>query len=152
MKPTGLNPSSKDEQFTPDWVFEGLGVQFDLDVCAPIQHIDHVPAVNRLTVLDDGLTQTWVGRIWMNPPYSNSSLWVDKFIAHGNGIALTQISKSKWFQKLWDAADALMLLPYNMKFVLSDSKLNPIFMPTVLSAIGTENIEALNRLGSTRIR
>ena len=152
MKPTGLNPSSKDEQFTPIWVFEGLGVHFDLDVCAPIEHKDHVPASNRLTVLDDGLAQLWTGRVWMNPPYSNSTLWVDKFIEHGNGIALTQISKSKWFQKLWDSVDAMMLLPYNMKFVLPDETLNPIFMPTILSAIGNDNVEALKRLAKTRVR
>jgi len=24
-----------DEQYTPKWIFDGLNVQFDLDVCAP---------------------------------------------------------------------------------------------------------------------
>jgi hypothetical protein len=24
-----------DEQYTPKWIFDALGVEFDLDVCAP---------------------------------------------------------------------------------------------------------------------
>ena len=143
---------ANDEQFTPEWIFDGLGVRFDLDVCSPKDHVTVVPSDKKYTIDDDGLLQNWSGFVWMNPPYSNSTLWIDKFIAHSNGICLTQISKSKWFQKLWNSSDAMMLLPYNMKFVLPNGKLNPIYMPTMISGIGDKAVQAINNLSITRVR
>ena len=143
---------ANDEQYTPEWVFDGLGVRFDLDVCSPKDHVTAVPADRKYTIDDDGLVQDWSGFVWMNPPYSDSTLWIDKFIGHSDGICLTQISKSKWFQKLWDNSDAMMLLPYNMKFVLADGSLNPIYMPTMISGMGSKAVEAINNFSLTRVR
>jgi hypothetical protein len=152
MKYDSNNLNRNDEQFTPLWVFEGLGLQFDLDVCAPIERKDHVPASNRLTVLDDGLAQQWLGRVWMNPPYSKPTPWVQKFIEHGNGIALVPVTRSKWFHELWSVADAVMLTPANMKFDRPDNSKNCITFQTVLVALSEENVAALARLKTSRIR
>lgn len=46
----------------------------------------HVPAVRKWTKSDDGLSMPWEGRVWMNPPFSRPEPWVDKFIAHRNGV------------------------------------------------------------------
>jgi hypothetical protein len=73
-----------DEWYTPKSVFDGLAITFDLDVAAPIESIDHVPANNRYTIKDNALDKPWFGRVWMNPPYSKPTPWIDKFIAHGN--------------------------------------------------------------------
>lgn len=42
-----------DAWYTPPWVFEGLGVTFDLDVAAPADPLPWVPARQRYTVGDE---------------------------------------------------------------------------------------------------
>lgn len=141
-----MKEMANDEQYTPAWIFNVLGVRFDLDVCAPIGGTGLVPADLHYSVVEDGLVSPWLGRVWMNPPYSKPTPWIDKFIEHGNGIALLPMSKSKWFNRLWDAVDGIVPLPVNLKFQQEDGSLTPIFMPTVLVAMADENIRALHHL------
>jgi hypothetical protein len=38
-----------------------------------------------------GLDVTWGGFVWLNPPYGKRNgltPWLDRFVAHGDGIAL----------------------------------------------------------------
>lgn len=49
----------------------------------------------------DGLTKDWVGRVWLNPPYSRPLIerFVTRLAEHGNGIALLfNRCDSKMFQ------------------------------------------------------
>lgn len=99
-----------DERFTPKWVFDALGETFDTDPASPVGLETFVPAKKRYTREDDGLSQTWEGFVWLNPPFSQSTAWADKFIAHGNGIFLGPIANGGWFQRLARAADVLWLM------------------------------------------
>ena len=45
-----------DHWYTPDWVFDGLGLTFNLDVASPEGGVSWIPAVTRYTIADDGLT------------------------------------------------------------------------------------------------
>jgi hypothetical protein len=139
-----MKEMANDEQYTPAWIFNVLGVRFDLDVCAPIGGTGLVPADRHYSLVDDGLASPWLGRVWMNPPYSKPTPWVDKFIAHDNGIALLPMSKSKWFNKLWDSVDAIIPMPVNLKFEQKDGTKSPIFMPCVLVSMGEQNVRALH--------
>lgn len=60
--------SYSDGWYTPKFIIDGLG-KFDLDPCAP-----SVPLFKTAEIMynefDDGLTQKWEGRVWLNPPYS----------------------------------------------------------------------------------
>ena len=62
-----------DEWYTPRLIFETMGLQFDLDVAAPITGSPWVGASNFYSIEDDGLAQPWSGKVWMNPPYSKPS-------------------------------------------------------------------------------
>lgn len=144
----GLEQAEKtsDDYYTPKWVFDRMGITFDLDVCAPPDGIPWIPATRYYSMADDGLTAPWSGRVWMNPPYSRPSPWVERFVAHRNGIALVPFAKSAWFFDLWDAADAICAPGVEMsKFVGG-----PIFMPTFLAAFGDDCVEAISRLGKVR--
>ena len=68
---------ANDECYTPKWIFDTLGLTFDVDVCAPAGGIHYIPAVTHYSMIDDGLSKEWVGRVWMNPPYSKPKEWVD---------------------------------------------------------------------------
>jgi hypothetical protein len=78
-----------DEWFTPRYIFDALGEQFDLDVAAPVGGPRHVPCERWYSV--DSLSRPWSGFIWMNPPFGRQATkrkWLTKFFEHGNGIAL----------------------------------------------------------------
>lgn len=143
--------SLKDEHYTPAFIFEKLALTFDIDVCAPPGGVSWIPAKNYYTETDDALVQPWMGRVWMNPPYSRPTPFVKKFIEHGNGIALLVVSRSMWFRDLWAVCDAVVPTPYNMKFQRPDGHTKQISFQTFLFAMGEENAIALTRLGD-RVR
>ena len=143
---------SSDEYYTPKWIFDALGLEFDLDVCAPETGPLHTPARRWYSAADDGLAQPWKGRVWMNPPYSKAAPWMAKWLAHANGVALVQHTKGRWYGQLWNAETAVVNLPWNFEFVTPSGQMAGIFMPTALWAIGENNIEALHRANIGRVR
>lgn len=144
------NPKN-DEYYTPKFIFDGLGLLFDLDVAAP--EIDtHVPAIKKYTQKDDGLQQPWNGLIWMNPPFSKTEPWADRFMQHGNGIALLPTSKAKWYSRIWHTVDGIVLLPSRFKFERLDGIRSDIYMPTVLVAMGEISYQALIESNLGRVR
>lgn len=140
---------TSDDYYTPAWVFERMGITFDLDPCAPPGGIPWVPARRFYTQADDGLTQPWEGRVWMNPPYSKPTPWVRRFIDHGNGVALLPHSASPWHVELWDTATAWVGVA---RFQFESTVRNGwSFMPVFFAAFGDECVDAIGRLGVARV-
>jgi DNA N-6-adenine-methyltransferase (Dam) len=143
-----------DDYVTPAWLFERMAIRFDLDVCTPRGGVPWIPADRWFTLDDDGLEQPWTGRVWMNPPYSDSTPWVERFIAHRNGVALVQHCRSRWHSRLWATADALAdpnPTPSGSMFQFwRDGVLCNVYMPVVLAAFGAECVEAIRRVGPSR--
>jgi hypothetical protein len=143
---------TSDEHYTPKFIFDDLGLVFDLDVAAPVQK-SNVPALHKFDINTDGLKQDWFGNVWMNPPYSKPTLWVEKFIAHKQGIALLPVTRGLWWDKLWQEADAIMPLAYNAKFDRPNGlPARSIVFRTCLYAFGEINVKALHRFNRARIR
>lgn len=142
--PVEQSAKTSDDYLTPRWVFDALGLEFDLDVAAPPWDT-HVPAARKFTKADDGLGQPWKGRVWMNPPYSRTTPWVDRFIAHANGIALLPWAKSAWTIRMWESAEAIALPPR-----IFDFDGGSISYMVMFAAFGPECVEALSRLGRVR--
>jgi hypothetical protein len=136
-----------DEWYTPKWLFDGLGVTFDIDTCSPADrtHVS-VPAQRWFTIEDDGLAQDWTGIVWCNPPYSTPNDWAMKMIEHGNGLLLTHIPmNAEWATSVWQAADGIRLFQA-MEFVRPDgAKQRPGYW-LMLAAFGQQATEALERL------
>ncbi len=55
-----------DEWYTPNWIFDGLGLTFDADVASPGKNISLCPASRHYTIINNGLEQDWEGLVWMN--------------------------------------------------------------------------------------
>jgi hypothetical protein len=112
---------ASDEWYTPPHVFAALGVQFDLDVAAPLRGPVHVPCDT--WIYDHSLVKPWHGFVWMNPPYggrNSLTAWLDKFFEHGSGVALVpDRTSAPWFQEAWRKADAV-LFTRKLRFLRPD--------------------------------
>ncbi|MBP8216052.1 MAG: hypothetical protein KAX54_00215 [Thauera sp.] len=110
-----------DEWWTPPEVFDALGVEFDLDVAAPV-YGTHVPASCFLT--EDGLEAEWFGFVWMNAPFGGRNglkPWLDRFVEHGNGIALTpDRTSAPWWQPTARKVDLVFFVARKVQFLRPD--------------------------------
>jgi DNA N-6-adenine-methyltransferase (Dam). len=135
-----------DEWYTPKYIFDALGCHFDLDVSAPFEGPKHVPCDGWL--YDKGLERHWQGLVWMNPPFGSRNhigAWLDKFFAHGKGIALTPDRTScPWWQEANRKADATLFIAGKVKFERPDGSIGKSpSNGTTLFASGPTAVEAL---------
>jgi hypothetical protein len=132
-----------DECYTPPWVFDALGLRFDLDVCG-VHEGAFVPADRIYTLADDGLSQPWDGLVWMNPPFSKPGPWVARFMSHRNGVALCPFAKSNWYNALFVDCDTATPLPPTIRF-FRNGKPHSIFLGCMLFGYGDQAIDAIAR-------
>lgn len=141
-----------DEWLTPPEILAALGT-FDLDPCSP--HESHRPwptAAKHYSKEDDGLSQEWKGRVWMNPPFGREAAkWMRKLASHGNGIALipARTETAMFFESVWGAADAVLFLQGRPHFHRVDGSRAAFNSgaPICLVAYGLANVAALERSG-----
>lgn len=137
---------STSEWLTPPQILHDLG-PFDLDPAAPINRPWDM-AARHYTQREDGLSQQWEGRTWLNPPYgTETGSWLERLVDHGDGIALifARTETDMFHQWVWDHADALYFFRKRLHFHYPDgnrAKENA-GGPSVLIAYGQHNVLAL---------
>lgn len=136
-----------DEWYTPKYVFDALGCVFDVDVAAAPNQRD-VPAGDFIRY--DSLSYAWQGFIWMNPPFGGRNAiepWLEKFIEHGNGIALTpDRTSAPWWQSAARRVHGILFVSPKIKFIGKDGV--PGKSPaqgTTLMAMGYAGLQGLER-------
>ena len=140
---------TSDDNFTPKSLFDMLDIEFDLDPASCPKELSAVPARHIFTIEDDGLAQPWEGRVWLNPPYSNASPWVHRFIDHGHGVALLPASRNaRWHHRIWSVADGVTM--WNGHFVRPNGAVDVIPFQVYLWAFGGDCVEAISRVGQVR--
>lgn len=125
---------------TPLNIIRQLG-DFDLDPCGFSEH----KTANKIIILpEDGLLFNWFGRVWLNPPYGNEqSVWMNKMLDHGNGIALLFARlETKWIQPY--IQNGFFQLQGRIKF-LNDrfEEETTAGAPSMLIPFGRKNIGAI---------
>lgn len=135
-----------DEWYTPPHVFEAMGCRFDLDVAAP-GRLDWIP-INDRFITSNSLEQDWIGFVWMNPPFGGRNglvPWMNKFIDHGNGVALVpDRTSAPWWQCAAPRMNALLFVSPKIQFIGADGKRGKSpAQGTTLMAIGTRGAAAL---------
>jgi hypothetical protein len=146
------NNGKTDEWYTPKYIFDALGVEFDLDVASPIDRsLCHVPAKDFIT--ENSLDISWSGFAWCNPPFGGRngiSPWLEKMKVHGNGIALSpDRSSTTWWQDAARSADAILFVHRKIKFISNHGYIGT--KPgngTTLFAYGSKAVEALRNAES----
>lgn len=114
-----VTSSQSHEWYTPEpWpsLARQLMGAIDLDPASCAEANEIVKATHIFTKDDDGLLQTWFGRVWNNPPYgldeeqkSVCAKWVRKAIESYRSGAVEQLmllvnssTGTGWFAPLWD--------------------------------------------------
>ena len=141
-----------DEWYTPRYIFDAIGIRFDVDVAAPERGPRYVPTQNWFHVRYNALRQPWFGCVWMNPPFGHQrhkKMWLRRFFAHGNGIALMpDRTSAPWFQEFAPQADAICWVAPKIKFERPDGSIgNSPGTGTALFAAGPKAANALDQCG-----
>lgn len=136
--------------YTPPWIFDALGIEFDLDPCAPVGGVPWIPAAKHYSEADDGLKQPWHGCVWLNPPYGKfTAEWLAKMHQHRNGIALVFArTDCRWFHDYVMHADAILFLKGRIRFVdgLGATGGNGAGAGSMLIAWGGGSVKALESM------
>jgi hypothetical protein len=139
-----------DAWYTPEWVFDGLGITFDLDVAAPADGVPWLPAREHYSVADDGLLQPWHGVVWCNPPYSEPAPWCRRWANHEPGGCLLIRSDLSTSGPLaaWSAASSAWVPPKRLQFVSGfGANTGAVNFSSILLGRGDVADAGLQRLG-----
>ena len=141
-----------DEWLTPPEILRACGA-FDLDSCSPINR-PWPTAGHHYTLMDDGLSKPWSGRVWCNPPFGREAVkWLRRMAAHGNGVALipARTETAMFYECVWGVAESVLFIQGRPHFHYVDGRRAPFNSgaPIALVAYGAANAEALksSRLG-----
>lgn len=142
------------EYYTPKYIFEAMNVTFELDVAHPADFHTHVPCKQFYS--EGSLEKEWNGFVWMNPPYGsekNKIKWIEKFIDHGNGIALMpDRTSAEWWQIFAKGSDLHGFTFDKIKFELSDgTTADSPGNGNTFFAIGGKGMDALMNLKSSNL-
>lgn len=142
-----LGPSDGDERYTPEWLFEAMDVEFDIDLAAPPGGIPYIPARKYWTKQDDALAQDWAGLFaWCNPPYSLAAKFGQKWMTETtDGVWLGPVSHSTQYRVDMFETAKLLWFPGDMEFVYRGT-LEGIAFPVFLAGFGPKGERAIRNL------
>ena len=141
--------SGTDVWLTPQSILDKLG-DFDLDPCASLDR-PWDTAKKHYTINDDGLKQSWSGRVWLNPPYGpGMDKWLNKLADHPDGglaLIFARTETKSFFDCVWDKADAILFIKGRIKFCYPDGTPGSTAgSPSVLIAYGSKEADFLKTL------
>ena len=143
------------EWITPPDIIDALGgpESFDLDPCAAIGQ-PWPTAKSSFTIKDNGLIQSWHGRVWLNPPYSTSIVgrFLKRLADHGSGTALifARTDTHNFFNHVWTRATALLFMKtprLHFHYLDGTRAEDNCGAPTVLCAYGQADAEIIHDCG-----
>lgn len=131
----GTLGTGENEWYTPDeyldYARQVLG-SIELDPASTPEANTRVQAENIFTLADNGLTQDWYGRVWLNPPYSQPAIaqFAEKTVSEWKSsrvqaaIVLTHnYTDTAWFQALAGNATAICFTRGRIRFVSPNGEL-----------------------------
>ena len=107
---------------TPPEILKALG-HFDLDPCAAPEPRPWPTADRHITLPEDGLSASWEGRVWCNPPFgSDTQHWLRKMAEHNHGTALVFVRTETrmFFDHVWSKASAVLFVRNRPHFCRPD--------------------------------
>jgi phage N-6-adenine-methyltransferase len=130
--------SGQNEWYTPQYIVERARAvmgAIDLDPASNPEANETVQAATYYTAEDDGLEHEWLGRVWLNPPYSRDLMprFVAKLIEEykaGRTTSAILVShnntETDWFQSLAGASAAICFPDTRIKFYRGEHVAAPV--------------------------
>lgn len=121
--------SGNNEWYTPSNIIEAARTvmgSIDIDPASSLKANEVVKATRFYTVNDDGLTQEWVGNVWMNPPYSQPAIskFSETIVAKIESGEITQATvlvnnatETAWLQRMLACMDSVCFLKGRVRFI-----------------------------------
>lgn len=122
------------EWYTPkvylDAVREVLGT-IDVDPASSILAQQTVQALQYFSIVDCGLAVPWLGKVFLNPPYSTPDIWnfIKKLLLEWQSARVTEAivltnnsSDTGWFHDLLAASSVACLTKGRVSFYNTDAK------------------------------
>ena len=138
--------------YTPPWIFEALGLSFDLDPCAPAGGVPWIPAARHYSIADNGLNSAWAGRVWLNPPYGKETkAWLARMDGHRNGVSLVFArTDCAWYHDYAAKCDGILFVKGRIKFVDARGATGEsgAGAGSMLLSWGSDNADALRRMAA----
>ncbi|BAU13772.1 hypothetical protein LEP3755_43130 [Leptolyngbya sp. NIES-3755] len=138
--------SNDNEHYTPhDLLYRVLRFYddlIDLDPCCNDRENPHTPSRQQFTIEDDGLSQPWHGKVFVNPPYGNALKdWANKVaIEYESGNAqqilflVPSRTDTQWYKRLSEYPRCN--IHGRLKFLNAKNKGNAAPFPSVLFYLG----------------
>ena len=122
--------SGESEWYTPPGLIESARSAMggiDLDPASSEKAQETVRAKSFFTAENDGLTQNWSGRTWINPPYEAKLVgpFVEKLLSEPVEQAIILVNnatETKWGQALLERADAVCFPSGRIQFLDSEGR------------------------------
>ena len=116
--------SGENEWYTPSIFIEAARATMggiDLDPASSEHAQRNVKAARYFTAEDDGLAQSWSGRIWMNPPYERQLVdaFITKLVSESVDQAVVLVNnatETDWGQTLFAACSAVCFPAKRVRF------------------------------------
>lgn len=108
---------------TPPEILAAVG-PFDLDPCASLDR-PWDTAAEHYTVDDDGLSRSWSGLVWCNPPFGpEAGRWLERCADHYEAVALVPArTETRWFvSTVWNRATSILFLHGRPHFHYPDGR------------------------------
>ena len=129
-KPTHVsNNSGENEWYTPPALIaavRGAMGGVDLDPASSATANEVVGAEKYYTIEDDGLSQKWFGRVFLNPPYAQPFMaeFADAVAEKYAGgeieeacVLVNNATETAWFQRMANTSNAVCLISGRVKFL-----------------------------------
>lgn len=122
------NNSGNNEWYTPPEYIEAARIvmgDIDLDPASSDAANEVVKAEQHFTVVDDGLSRDWSGRVWLNPPYAQplisdfSQKLADEYARGGvleACVLVNNATETEWFATLVEHAKAVCFPQSRIRF------------------------------------
>ena len=123
------NNSGNNEWYTPSrYIEKARSVMGSIDTDPASSEVANqtVKAAQYFTADDNGLTKTWFGNVWMNPPYAQPLMSefaeaIAKKFESGEitsaCVLVNNATETQWFQRLLSVATAMCLPRSRIKFL-----------------------------------